>query len=75
VKLPAYKAGLQNNIFINDNSICIPLIGQGLGEIFKEIIRKIPLSKGGDMMQRELFIPVYKTGYSSSFFIKNQIYF
>jgi hypothetical protein len=28
VKLPAYKAGLQNNIFIYDNSICIPLFGK-----------------------------------------------
>ncbi|HDH53323.1 MAG TPA: hypothetical protein ENH24_02435 [Nitrospirae bacterium] len=34
-KLPAYKAGHQNNI-INDNSICIPLFSkEGLGEIFK----------------------------------------
>jgi hypothetical protein len=45
VKLPAYKAGLQNNIIINDNSICIPLFGkEGLGEIYKEIIHKIPLN-------------------------------
>jgi hypothetical protein len=45
VKFPTYKAGLQNNIFINDNSICIPLFGkEWLGDIFKEIIRKIPLN-------------------------------
>jgi hypothetical protein len=45
VKLPAYKAGLQNNIFINDNSTCIPLFGkEGQGRFFKEIIRKIPLN-------------------------------
>jgi hypothetical protein len=51
VKLPAYKAWLQNNIFINDNPICIPLFGkvedpyrEGSGEIFKDIILKIPLS-------------------------------
>jgi hypothetical protein len=45
VKLPAYKAGLQNNIFINDNPICILLFGiEGSGEIFKDIILKIPLS-------------------------------
>ena len=45
MKLPAYKAGLQNNIIINDNSICIPLFGkEGLGEIYKEIIHKIPLN-------------------------------
>jgi hypothetical protein len=29
-----------------------------------------PLVRGGDMMKGELFILVYKTGYSSSFFIK-----
>jgi hypothetical protein len=28
-----------------------------------------PFSKGGDL-KGKLFIPVYKTGYSSSFFIK-----
>jgi hypothetical protein len=35
VKLPAYKAGHQNNIVINDNLIFIPLFGkEGAGEIF-----------------------------------------
>jgi hypothetical protein len=29
-----------------------------------------PFSKGGDMMKGELFIPVYKPGFSSSFFIE-----
>jgi hypothetical protein len=34
VKLAAYKAGLQNNIFLSDISICIPLFGkEGAGEI------------------------------------------
>jgi len=45
VKLSDYKAGLQNNIFINDNLMCKPLFDkEGLGQIFKEIIRKIPLN-------------------------------
>jgi hypothetical protein len=35
VKLPAYQAGLQNNIIIHNYSICVPLFGkEGLGEIF-----------------------------------------
>jgi hypothetical protein len=35
----------KKNNFINDSSACIPLFGEeGPGEIFKEIIPKIPLS-------------------------------
>ena len=67
VKLHDYKAGHQNNIVINDNSICIPLFGkEKLGEFFKEIIRKIPLNpfyKGGALK-----------GIKVHFFIKKAIY-
>ena len=53
VKLSVCKAGLKNNYFINDNSICIPLFGkEGSGEFFKEIIRKIPLFQRGRLERR-----------------------
>jgi hypothetical protein len=43
VKLPAYKAGLQNNIFIKANPIYIPLFGkEGSGEILKTLFLKSP---------------------------------
>ena len=45
VKISAYMVGYQVNYFINDYLDCIPLFGkEGLGEIFKGIIPKIPLT-------------------------------
>jgi hypothetical protein len=44
MKLPAYKKGLQNNIFIIIRSVFPSLAKRGQGKFFKEIIRKIPLN-------------------------------
>jgi hypothetical protein len=48
------------------SKICI---GRGQGRFFKKLFIYFPLAKGGDF-KGELFISVYKPGYSSSFFIK-----
>jgi hypothetical protein len=78
VKLPAYKAVHQKRIFfINDNSVCIPPLWQrGVRGDFLEIYfvksPLIPLFQRG-RLKGELFIPVYKTGYSSSFHHKSII--
>ena len=71
VKLPAYKAGHQKEslLLMIIHSVFPSLAKRGQGRFLEKLFVKSPFSKGGDL-KGELFIPVYKTGYSSSFLHK-----
>jgi hypothetical protein len=56
-------------------SVFPSLAKRGQGRFFKEIIHKIPLNppfSRQETFERRIFHPLYKTEYSSSFFINKK---